>query len=212
MLAQPSQVRPMVWPVIRRVAGDLRIHGDLTQMQIEVSGNLTVDGIIQGCNLKVGGHLKAQGLLDSQLQVEGQLEAHYLRKCHFLVGGDLCVSAETSFCEGEVRGLALPGWVVESRLMCEGHLLAKGVITNRQGGSLLWAGYGQLVNESLPTMLVVLERLDAGTRLQVNREGTTLRRPHPQSAFCLIQGLLVRLPLPAAAETTATPEPATPAR
>lgn len=212
MLAQLSQVRPVKWPVIRRVDGDLFIHGDLNNQQLIISGNLYVEGVIEHCQLRVGGHLKAAGILNSRLEVEGRLEASYLRSCQFLVEGDLCVTGETAFSQGEVQGLALPGWVVESRVFSAQHLLAKGVITNRQGGTVLWAGFGTATPQpEQPAMVVVLERLDAGTRIQVHQEGITLRQAFPESAFCLIQQQLTRLPVPADRESSATPAPESPA-
>lgn len=91
--------------------GDIHIRGDvLSGFTVISAGNVTIDGVVEACNIEAGGDLVirsgVQGNSTAVLRAHGNIFARFLESANVYVGQDLdaeCVINCNIYCDGAVK-------------------------------------------------------------------------------------------------------------
>lgn len=115
--------------------GSVVVNGNICDgYEVSTTGDLTVNGVVEGAVLKVGGDLTVsrgiQGHDDAVVTVSGNVVTNFINAANLNVSGDIETNAITSSvikCDGNVELKGKKGQLIGGELTCKGNLVAKTV-------------------------------------------------------------------------------------
>lgn len=115
--------------------GSVVVNGNICDgYEVSTTGDLTVNGVVEGAVLKVGGDLTVsrgiQGHEDAVITVGGNVVTNFINAANLTVSGNIETNAITSSiikCDGNVELKGKKGQLIGGELTCKGNLLAKTV-------------------------------------------------------------------------------------
>lgn len=118
--------------------GDVLVNGDVIDgYKLEVTGDLTINGIVEGAELVVGGDLVissgVQGHDDAKIKVGGDLTVGFLNSAHVMVKGNIEANSIMNSiveCDGKMELLGKQGQLVGGEIVCKGDIEAKTIGSN----------------------------------------------------------------------------------
>ncbi|MBI9017270.1 MAG: DUF342 domain-containing protein [Phycisphaerae bacterium] len=140
--------------------GDVEIHKNILDLfKVQVSGNLTVHGIIEAADISVGNDLLALGGISAKekghIKCAGNLQCKYLTNSEIEVGGKIDASGEiincTINCNGQLT--TKTSEVSGGTYNIKGGLVCKDLGAESEVKTLVEIGYDRQLEEDAKTMI-----------------------------------------------------------
>lgn len=115
--------------------GSVVVNGNICDgYEVSTTGDLTVNGVVEGAVLHVGGDLTVsrgiQGHDDARITVGGNVVINFINAANLTVTGNIETNAITSSiikCDGSIELKGKKGQLIGGELTCKGNLVAKTV-------------------------------------------------------------------------------------
>lgn len=113
--------------------GSIVVNGNICDgYEVKTTGDLTVNGVVEGAVLEVGGNLLIsrgiQGHDDAHVSVDGNMVVNFINSANVTVGGDIeanSIMSSVVKCDGNVKLAGKQGQLVGGDLICKGNVEAK---------------------------------------------------------------------------------------
>lgn len=115
--------------------GSMVVNGNIcTGYEVSTTGDLTVNGVVEGAKLHVGGNLMIsrgiKGHEEAEITVEGNLITGFINSADITVKGNIeanTIMTSTVRCDGAVKLNGKKGQLMGGELMCKGNVEAKSI-------------------------------------------------------------------------------------
>lgn len=113
--------------------GNVVVNGNVCDgYRVETTGDLTVNGVVEGADLEVGGNLMIsrgiKGHSQANIVVKGNLITGFINSCDLKVSGNLeanTVMSSKIRCDGSIKLNGKKGQLMGGEILCKGNLEAK---------------------------------------------------------------------------------------